>query len=284
MPVILFSVYYPHENRFKLIRKGLIPLLDKIKYDGMDYFLSTYKGENITMMVDSSNMEVKTIIENHFHNFFVDNSIEVPEKKLPLNQLFLDFKPNSIHFWDYNPFKNRQRALKKIIIQKNESELSNKCLSVLSNNQSWDMEESVQFYLNILIIIDCLLHFDSMVSTSVANILQLNLKSKFNRKVNLYREYLKNGEGIYTSNSDSIIRHYEYIKKIVKSAEIKNSDLSDWISIVKNLMNSPESDFQISSSDLCGSLIFGINQKIDLNPKGLVIALGVYQSLNKEKF
>ncbi len=284
MPIILYSVYYPHEKRFEIIRDGILPLLGKIEFDRMDYFLSTYKGENVSMMLDTSNWGIKTTIEDHFHDFFAEHSFEVAEKKLPINQLFLDFEPNTIHLWDFNPFKNKERDLNKITIHKNEHHLSDKCLSVLSINQSWDEGDSVQFYLNILIVIDCLLRIDSRVPTSFANTLILNLKSKFNNKVNLFLEYLRNGEGIYTSNSDSIIRHFEYIKSIVKSTEVKNSELSEWISIVKNWIDSPESDIQISSIDRCVALIICINQKIDLNPKSLVMALGIIQRLNDEMF
>ncbi len=282
MAIILFSIYYPHEKRFGLVRDGILPLLGKIKYDRMDYFLSTYKGENLSMMFKTSYKDSKTIIENHFHDFFVDHGIEVAEKQLPLNQLFLDFKPNTLHIWDFNPFKNKQRDLAKLIIQKKESELSDKCLSVLANSLSWDKGESVQFYLNILIIISFLLQLDSVTPSRFANALQFNLKSKFNRKVDLFQEYLKNGEGIFTSNRLSIIRHYEYVREIAKNGDVKDNDLSEWVSLVKNWMVSPDSHNQISSIDQCVSLIFNLNQKIDLNPKGLVIALGILQRLNQE--
>jgi hypothetical protein len=279
MSLILFSVYYPHAMRTLLIEKAITPLLTKLHYTAFDFFLSTYKGENITIKLNGIHRSSKNAIQKNFDVFFGDYSVESSKVRLPVNRQFLDFGANTLHIWDFNPFKVGQRELDRIAVETHHSLLSTKCLSILVKVKAWSETSSFQVFTDLLLAALSYLSYSESDAEVFLGIMQSDLEKKLKQQKETYEKYLLKGIGIFERNRDSIMQYYERIERTVRDEEPADTEIREWMAIIKVWIEYKRQKNQNSIEQALASLVMDASQKIDLNPSGLIMAVGLLSCL-----
>jgi len=290
---ILCSVYYPHSKLSTLLKHGVLPLFESLytrkEIFAFNYFLSMYKGENIVLQWYYNRNDnpdyLKRMVETNITDFLLNYRSEYIKEALPVNRLFLNMQPNTVHFWDRDPFIDRQ------IFNNNEdaelqfrTTLSHLCLIELSRRENLGGEEIFTVYIQLLLIFLSLhnglvtgrfTHFlekllDKIKGIKHDSLLQIN---RIEHKI--HKDYLEFKD--YYSN------HFKSLLSIIDSGDTKFGDTivtGKWISFIKDVMmvnnresNKPPDEFMIN-------LFLIISQKISLHVDRLIASISMIREFH----
>lgn len=283
---LLFSIYYPHIQKCQLAKYGLKPLFEQLGVESFTYFFSLYKGENITIQIACSEKElIKKQIVAHFEAFFSLYRTNQVEVQLPINQLFLNFPNNTLHFWDHNPFKSENLYSEDQNNGSYISSLSRQCLSKLASEDSWDDASTFQIFIDLFSVLKVLLEqkFGKDI-ISVFTELIAELKKRSGDGAHIIEKFVSQGKGIYKQNQSEIDAYFHTTKlQIEGNSQLQEEWINDWMGIINvhPQLIVDDSDFR-NISKVIRELILDVSSKIDLRQKGLVQALSlVSEMINK---
>lgn len=266
------------------MKMGVLPLFDKVGIKEFTYFLSRYKGENLTLGIGGSGIdkEVK-LIKDHFNVFFEANAAKEQNIQLPTNQLFLDFPYNTIHFWEKNPFDPAVLQSEVRDTDEYATSLSMLCLKRLSNKNSWDDPSTLHIFIELLSILSCYVGYayGINVNSSFSQLIE-GLKNLAGDKEYLIAKFLELGAGIYREGKSGFDNYFQEISGQVKAGDgLREGPVNDWLEIIKKKGLEPDvitSPGKISEG--IKELILDVASKIDLSHKGLIQAISVVSELN----
>lgn len=279
----VFSIYYPHKQKCQLVKYAVLPLMKMPELESFNYFFSLYKGENMTIQVVCRNKEmIQRQVRTHFKTFFKIHGVRQKEIKLPVNQLFLDFEFNSIHFWEHNPFKSETMLPERSNNRIYNYALSRQCLLELASEQQWDDASSFQVFIDLFTVLKVMWEQKKCKSAnSIFTNLITDLKKRSGGQEHIFEKFMSQGKGIYRQNQSDIDLYFQTTKlQIEDNSQMPEKWISDWVSIIRQypqpILDNP--DFRIVSK-VIQELILNISSKIDLGQKGLVQALSVVSGL-----
>ena len=281
---ILFSIFYPHDQRCRLVKMGVLPLFDKAEFKDFTYFLSRYKGENLTLGLYGKGIdkEVK-LIKDHFNAFFEANAAKELNIQLPVNQLFLDFPYNTIHFWEQNPFGPAVLQPEVRDTDRYAASLSMLCLKRLSNQNSWEDSSTLHIFIELLSILSCYAGYEYGINVNSSfNQLIEGLKNRARDKEYLIDKFLELGAGIYREGKSRLDNYFQDISGQVKAPDgLREGRVDDWLDIIKKKRLAPAGvTSQSKLSEGIKELILDVASKIDLSHRGLIQAIAVVSELN----
>jgi hypothetical protein len=273
---LTFSLCYPHNQRPLLAKEGILPLVDQPNVYRFNYFLSLYKGENITIQLSvKDDAELKNLLEEHFEHFYEQHHVPLKELILPIDQMFLDFPYNTLHIWQQSPFRPGMFVNQEVTIDYYQNMLSRKCLGILASQDEWDESVSFGVFIELLFCMSSYLTYHGQnVNKFLSGLLNiLELKVQVNKE--LIPKYRKQGVGIYQQNASDIHDYYRKISAQIESYK-DEQDAGDWLRIFE--LKAGKQDWQKGNcltTKLCEEFVFDVSQKIDLDQNGLVRAWAV---------
>ncbi|MCG8309244.1 MAG: hypothetical protein MI975_17760 [Cytophagales bacterium] len=283
MNTLLFSIYYPHSKKSLIVAKCIKPLLKGVNYNKLNYFLSRYKGENVTIQLECDKV-ARTVewIERCSGSFFKNHKAEQDDVGLPIRQLFLDFPFNTCHIWKHNPFRIGLQTKDGTAISEYQSVLSRRCLEILALEKDWDATASFQLFIELLFVIRAYLEVRRTVGPSqILARFQDELYKKLQDKGEVFKKYKKEGGEIFIKNGSAIVNYYRQIKMEIENSEKRENWVEAWLKILKIKLDGLKAHDYRGIRKAVRELILDTGQKIDLNPQGLVQALSVTLKLSE---
>ncbi len=278
---VLFSVYYPHARKCQLAKYGVLPLFDTFREESFNYFFSLYKGESITIRISCSEKDdIKRQIVEHFKTFFTSHSAEVLEVQLPLKKLFLDFPFNTLHFWEYDPFKSETLNSGNSKEDNYMTFLSRQCLSKLVSENRWDDASSFQVFIELFSVLKVLLEqkFGNEAILVFTELIE-ELKKRSGEQSYIIDKFANQGKGIYKQNQSDIEAYFHATKvQIEGSSQLQESWVTDWMGIIYQQLMTNATDFN-QVYKVSRELILDVSSKIDLKQKGLVQVLALVSEM-----
>jgi hypothetical protein len=276
-----------------LAKYGILKLFDSL-YEkkgivAVNYFLSMYKGENTAMLLysdkDNSN-QLRNFIKKSFNTFFSDYLFEYKEEQLPVNRLFLNIKPNTLYFWDQDPFAERTifNNRKKQDLQLN-STLSYLCLRELSITENLESEEIYNLYFRLLLIFRKVIEewksgqFIQFVSDLIQRMKDLKPES-FQQIIQLedwaQNQFLKNKKKynhLFISD-DNTNRLYDQ--------KMGNGTISEeWIILLNDAFQIHRQELSESTLAFMARMFILISQKISLRLDRLIVSAVMAREINQ---
>ena len=222
--------------------------------------------------------KITKIIKDHFYSFFDTYKVKEQEARLPLNQLFLDFPHNTIHFWEKNPFESG--ALRPEIHDNYDyyTALSFCCLKKLSNEDNWNDSLTFHIYIELLPVLNSYIQHEYGVdAVSIFHQLTESFKSKAGDRANLVDKFLGQGRSFYREHKPEIDGYFEEVKKQVEATNnVHHGPIIDWLNVIRKKKNPPaHQTTYYEMAEFVKGLILDVGGKIDLSHKGLIQAISV---------
>ncbi|MDN5210566.1 hypothetical protein QQ020_00865 [Fulvivirgaceae bacterium BMA12] len=284
---LLFSIYYPHDQKCRLVKWGILPLLAGNDFNTVNFFFSNYKGENITMYLSNGNKargeKLVKDIKDSMDSFFDEHKAKALKMQLPLNQLFMDFPYNSIYFWERDPFKTAEATAKLQNPAAYYHLLSMHCLKRLSLENRWDDAATFKIFLELLMVLN--IHFRlkyHIEAMAVFKELIEAIKRRAGDKGYLIDVFLQQGQDIYRQERLAIHDTFNSIKnQIIGETDLVQNRVEDWLEIIHLKQKTEPGQIQNVTSWIIMEIILDISSRIDLSQKGLIQAVGLV-SMMKE--
>ncbi len=284
---LLFSIYYPHDQKCLLVKWGILPLLAGNDFKAVNFFLSNYKGENITMYLANGNKaDRKRLVKDSMDSFFGEHKAKALKMQLPVNQLFLDFPHNSIHFWEKDPFGTGDATAKLQNPAAYYHVLSMHCLQRLSLENSWDDVTTFKIFMELLMVLNIYFGMKHHMETiAVFKELIEAIKQRAGGKGYLIDVFLRQGKDIYRQERPEIHKTFNGIKnQIIGETDFVESQVSDWLEIIHQKQKTqPGQITQNVTSRIIKEIILDISSRIDLSQKGLIQAVAVISMIAEDQ-
>jgi len=281
---LTFSVYYPHDQRSLLIKEAILPLVDQPNVVMFNYFLSRYKGENVTIqLLPKDDVEFRSPLKEHFQWFFERHQAPQKQVDLPLDQLFLDFPNNTLHIWEEDPFRRQTMERQEVIVDNYQTRLSTKCLRTLASQEQWDESASFGVFIELLFWMSSYLDYHGKDVKRIFSGFLTEMKYKLTGKEDLIQKYTRQGAGIYQQNKTNIDSYFKKISTQIKGSKEQQDDGGDWLTIFE--LKVGIEDWEQGNSPytkLFDEFVFDVSQKIDLDQKALILALSVVSETIRE--
>ena len=281
---LLFSVFYPHSHRCRLVKSAMLPFIARYQPAAFTCFFSLYKGENVTISchTDQNDESLKSIKE-HFYRFFETYKAQQPPTTLPTNQLFLDFPHNTLYFWQKNPF---QTGGLPFGFQRNQdyyTSLSLFCLNKLSGQSHWtdtltfnvfvELLTVLKYYVRREFAVDAVLIFDQLAE---------GVKNRAGERAELVDRFLEEGRLIYRERKLAIDRHFDEVNRQMEMPGVVEGPVADWLNIIrKKEMRFSGDPPGNRISAFVKDLVLEVGARIDLSQKGLIQAIALMSAATK---
>jgi hypothetical protein len=252
-----------------------------------------YKGENIVLQCcfnreDKLNY-IEKMIKEEINVFLLKFRSAWIEEQLPLDRLFLDIKPNTLHFWDKDPFQERQVFVagtdKEIDIQ---TKLSHICLIELSGRSHLDCEEVFKLYVKIFLVFQhVLISYGKEYYTNF-------LRKLLDRIKGLKYEWLMEFNQLeikalqdYQQDESSYFSLFTSMMSMTNSKDDKSVDVIDtakWISIINEAVLDNNYRSRLPSYEFLINLFIIISQKISQQMDILITSLVMIREFHMKNF
>jgi len=289
---ILCSVYYPHSNLGVLARDGILPIFDLLharkKIRAFRYFLSMHKGENIVLMwypVDQNQKDfLKRMIETKINDFLLKSIAEYKEETFPLSRIFLNIQPNTVHFWDHDPFSdwrlfnNNEDAEIRI-----RSIISHLCLIEVSKTNNLEIEEISTLYFQLLLIFlrendkSGNGQFEHFIEKLLDTIKEMKQDSLFeiNRVQGIAQQRYRQYEDDYTNLIISLASKIDTEENKPGNTTI----IEKWKSAIHDAVKVKGRESPTMSDEFMVQLFIIISQKISLRIDRLITSIVIFNEL-----
>lgn len=289
MKDLTYSIFLPHDNLLILSDTLLIPLTSTLKkYNNtlnVNYFLSTHKGENVTLKLyfeDNKGSEKLDKICKRLIGKFLEQHTDQTgiNDKLPVNQLFLNFPAYTLYCWnssheqEHDPFDDRRVGhITDVQDKLIKTMLTECCLNYIVH--AGERIDLLSFYIELLYYFNTKIPTGTQIkirsiSGQIINYITASLNYE-TQKINDFKSNIYNAYNRNTFELD------QYLSERKKLEELKSKfsfylKYDSWWETLEAIFEIndrfPASEKEIFYTDL----IININQKLSLDVKYLLKA------------
>ncbi len=289
MESLVCSIYYPHSRLDLIVREAVFPFTESIKKDHgfclSNFRLSAYKGENIVLWFECNDpagrQKLRDELFSGLKKFITAHPAGVIPEVYPLKKLFRVIPPNTIHFWDKNPFKTPALSGSDPETDRQiQSLISGQCLYHLYNPGSDVSLDLHKLYIQLLIILTLVCKGSTTSIPDFSNRVLLKVKSlKKNswEAIGLLEDRFRKS---YFSNRQQIDQEVSAMIRLSRFPVNSDDNFRafGWIKLFEEIENIRASKNSAAQFQSCPEILIEISQRFSLIADELIKAMVFLQT------